>query len=1821
MGSKSSGDVGIGYWYYLSMHMVLCHGPVDKINRIKAGDYLLWGPVLGAEQQDGANWCWIPDPGYTSSTTTPSYTASFPLGRKPGVSNVLIRAFEDGKPSLAEVSKSETIVVSDTNVIDYAYLQSFIYNTDSQAGDPAVTVQTETTSTQSPGSFPSGNNNWNRYTLQGDEGKLFFSYPCEVGSLKYNGRIVVDRMELFGGKKKEGGFSGDIYVLLGGPDQGSYDPVTKAYTKDGDALTFLRDTIFATVDVADANKVVPSYRGVASVIWHDCCYSANTARPKPWAIETVRVPFRGYEPLFNAHGDDTSTISITGAGTDHANPAHIVLECLLGQTYYKGTWIPIHYGLGYDISNIDLPSFQEAASTLYSEGFGISLLWANTSSVEEFIGEVLRYCDGVVFINPATGKFTMRLIRGGYNYHEKETLNEAVIVQVKDYTRTGTSELVNQVTVQWVDAATNKWQSLTKHNSAIREMQGAVVAVTQQYPGIASRKLADWVAMRDISVLSQPLASVTLVCNRYASKFLLGDVIKWKWKDLGIGTAGYRDNNGTWIDPDDGMALRIVAINYGVLADGKVELKCVEDIYGADLVKFEPMTDSEINDWGSAPVPSAPGVSAKTKGLNPSYMDLVRVTNSANVDIAKLHSDIGFYYPLASRPSSRYLHAKLYSAKNPSSGEPPFKYVKEVDYVPFAQTFAALKPSDISEVRLKNCIQVEEVQGHQINSPERLALIGNEIVQILSIGKNTGTDPEFKDTWVMMVQRGIAHTPPTWQPADTAVWFYSQFAKDDPTQWPILSDVAFKVQNVTAAGETALKDTTTTLVRITDDWYRPYPPGGLQVQYRSLTSGNLETISNPTEVISEMELKFQWAVRNRLTQADKVFSQRDTSVTEPEKGTTYSIRFLNTSGNPLNGSALIENIQETHIDLTPEKLAACGVSQYAIVALYAVRSEVDSFGGVDLYASHYPNCIAVAFTEDGLTTINEMTSFTPSEYIPTTKHPINDVKIINFRVQEGDLVTVGQKTEGRFVGRDPVILWDTNVDDLLEKTTVADIPPNKLVKRYEVVAWIEDDNQASGYLRLGLTNVTSSDLGTSDTIMETVTGELPAYFVTKQEFKYSYAMNTHQGGPRRRFAISVRAVTANGLYSAPAYFVVENPAPIYPSITARALPNGHVMITLGKPEDKDYLQAWYYRSTTPDVPTDTPYGKYSDLTPTDTITSKDPALYFRVRGIDQFGSIGTVLSEVYKVNRVPTLEELSALFFNSDMYKWIISPLEDLFSVAVIRNLISGEVSRLNSVADALTNMKSGVYSGSDTVESASGTLAYMYNIVQSYFSNVHGRIISEEETRANQNSAYAQKITLLDSNVKAANTDLKTQILDWRQTLVNDVSAMARSILQLEATIKGAIGEISAAIHRVDVARVTERNAIAASMSNYSSKLGATTTSIDQLTQSSVGYCTLGSPTNVVGIIGATKETERAVDEWICTHEVGYCTIDGVRHAYSEGGIYATETLCLANGGTWEPGVWHGNLPINTVVTQQKLHVDLVDKVNFIVGSDNSPGLIATSIDQKMQTELTQIVTSNNSLSARWGVKVQTTFNNGTISGTPVITGVFFDDTTSINSSNITETHSPTGSSGSHTATFAILANQFVIAQPNSDGTIPTTPNTVTPFFVDNGNVYIRNALITKLDAQVITGDITRGVNAFVQNNGAVTTDSYVQYGEVILDPPTIESSWTVKADFRAEAQPNGSGDTTLDMALQIFFYYAGQTLTSNDVKATSQDGTFNVYANQTTYPKSISAVTVDRPAFSGPNNSGPGQYAVARLFLKNQVAGKSAKIYNVTCSITGVR
>jgi len=240
-----------------------------------------------------------------------------------------------------------------------------------------------------------------------------------------------------------------------------------------------------------------------------------------------------------------------GNGPD-MNPAHIIFECLTNRDW----------GLGYSAIEIGA-SFTLAADTLYTEGFGLSLIWQQDSSIEEFIGSVLDHIDATLFIDRRTGLWELKLIRADYTASALPLFDETNVVDWGRLGRRAPADLINSVTVRFTDAWTDDTGAVSVTDTARVQAMGEVIATTLDYPGIRYQGLAVRVAERDLRALSAPLLSGEIVVNREGADLGPGDVIRLRSTRLGL----------------HDVVMRLSEIGQGDGRDNGIRLKLAEDVF------------------------------------------------------------------------------------------------------------------------------------------------------------------------------------------------------------------------------------------------------------------------------------------------------------------------------------------------------------------------------------------------------------------------------------------------------------------------------------------------------------------------------------------------------------------------------------------------------------------------------------------------------------------------------------------------------------------------------------------------------------------------------------------------------------------------------------------------------------------------------------------------------------------------------------------------------------------------------------------------------------------------------------------------------------------------------------------------------------------------------------------------------------------------------------------------------------------------------------------------------------------------------------------
>ena len=400
MGRKKQ-RVTVGHEYSLGMHAVVGHANMDAIERIRVGEKVAWTPtgvhpdeVIKDSLLTGEdNSAYASSIRYDAQTFTVSgqgyYTSGVRLKiyRDVGYSATTVVAIQAvtaaGLPDDSDVKGSSTAVVASEIVTDTAggwvwfiFATQIYLETDTQyaivlkPNGANVYWRYDSANGYANGSLYLRNVTWGIST--GNDA-LFAVYLSEGNSPNHT--VTVTNADLFGGNRKEGGVRGNIDILFGASDQ-------------------TRNTYL--VSKLDAN--IPAFRGLTSLILNQV-YVGTSPYIKLWAFFCRRL-------LKQVNGDTQWYIAkaVINAGTaagDDLNAIHIIRECLIDS----------EWGLGFETSDIDSTSFEIAADILYDESFGLSLVWDQIESIEDFVSGILRAIAGYLYQDLSTGKWTITLTR------------------------------------------------------------------------------------------------------------------------------------------------------------------------------------------------------------------------------------------------------------------------------------------------------------------------------------------------------------------------------------------------------------------------------------------------------------------------------------------------------------------------------------------------------------------------------------------------------------------------------------------------------------------------------------------------------------------------------------------------------------------------------------------------------------------------------------------------------------------------------------------------------------------------------------------------------------------------------------------------------------------------------------------------------------------------------------------------------------------------------------------------------------------------------------------------------------------------------------------------------------------------------------------------------------------------------------------------------------------------------------------------------------------------------------------------------------------
>lgn len=506
----------VGYKYFAGMHMVLCHGPIDKITRITVDEKELWA----GSNTGGVGVAFASGTVVLLNNPLPLGVGLFGGGLSAVIVDGTTFGFVESGATGTQVNLGATREETATNL---AAKINALASVNATASGNVVTVVAAASG--------AGGDSISLGKSEFLSNNIAVSGSTLTGG---SGRISVNRPDLFGGESREGGISGTLDFMTG---HGSQLPNDYLVSKLG--------------------SLVPAFRGVVSVVLRQMYLSMNPYL-KTWGftVQRIHVQQDGSPQWQDAYAQiDVTVYDAEGEPVSLAamNPAHIIRECLTNKLW----------GMGYNDADINDTTFLSAAITLFNEKMGMSLLWDTQTSIEEFVKIVLQHIDASLYVDRKTGQFVLKLIRGGYDKEDLIVLDPSNIDKIEDFKRPAFGELANSITVNYWDGSKDQTGSVTVQDIALAQEQGGENNTTVTYEGFIDPATASRAAQRDLKSLSTPLITCTIYTTKVARNLNIGDVFILSWPDYQI----------------ESVVMRVTGIAFGDGKTRRVRIQCAQDVF------------------------------------------------------------------------------------------------------------------------------------------------------------------------------------------------------------------------------------------------------------------------------------------------------------------------------------------------------------------------------------------------------------------------------------------------------------------------------------------------------------------------------------------------------------------------------------------------------------------------------------------------------------------------------------------------------------------------------------------------------------------------------------------------------------------------------------------------------------------------------------------------------------------------------------------------------------------------------------------------------------------------------------------------------------------------------------------------------------------------------------------------------------------------------------------------------------------------------------------------------------------------------------------
>ena len=249
-----------------------------------------------------------------------------------------------------------------------------------------------------------------------------------------------------------------------------------------------------------------------------------------------------------------SNVKFSMPSVNDMNPAHVIRECITDK----------EWGMGYTDSDIDDTSFIYAATVMKNEGMGVSVKWAKSTSIEDFVKEILRHIDGMLYVDKSTGKFTLKLLRDDYNEAELVVLDKSNISSVTNWKRNSYDDLFNTVAATYYNTQYGCASGLTVTDPALVIDHGMTIQKSIDYPAFSNPEIVSKAAQRDLLGISRGLVSCDITTSYSAAGSLNpGDAFKVSYPEFWASTT----------------VMRVLKISFGDGRSNAVKISCTQDVF------------------------------------------------------------------------------------------------------------------------------------------------------------------------------------------------------------------------------------------------------------------------------------------------------------------------------------------------------------------------------------------------------------------------------------------------------------------------------------------------------------------------------------------------------------------------------------------------------------------------------------------------------------------------------------------------------------------------------------------------------------------------------------------------------------------------------------------------------------------------------------------------------------------------------------------------------------------------------------------------------------------------------------------------------------------------------------------------------------------------------------------------------------------------------------------------------------------------------------------------------------------------------------------